>query len=126
MMAYFVFVNHRNDAHLPNKSTELKVCTCTVPSIPRENGRWISPLMLRSSKKNILKVHRRPTKRHAYRRPRHHIFNGRSTIEKLKVEREAAMESPPDNDVCSVCHDNFSLPCQANCSHWFCGKTLKP
>ncbi|KAI3918397.1 hypothetical protein MKX01_041717 [Papaver californicum] len=31
------------------------------------------------------------------------------------------MEGPPENDVCSVCHDNFNLPCQANCSHWFCG-----
>ncbi|ONK72999.1 uncharacterized protein A4U43_C04F25980 [Asparagus officinalis] len=34
------------------------------------------------------------------------------------------MESPPDNDVCSVCHDSFSLPCQANCSHWFCGQCI--
>ncbi|KAK8970654.1 hypothetical protein KSP40_PGU006101 [Platanthera guangdongensis] len=31
------------------------------------------------------------------------------------------MASPPENDVCSVCHDRFTLPCQANCSHWFCG-----
>lgn len=60
------------------------------------------------------------------------IFNGRGTKQKVevkredqtqeRVERERAMESPPDNDVCSVCHDSFSLPCQANCSHWFCGK----
>ncbi|KAK1276402.1 hypothetical protein QJS04_geneDACA001840 [Acorus gramineus] len=34
------------------------------------------------------------------------------------------MESPPENDVCSVCHDDFSLPCQANCSHWFCGNCI--
>lgn len=32
------------------------------------------------------------------------------------------MEAPPDNDYCSVCHDSFTLPCQANCAHWFCGK----
>ncbi|RZS10463.1 hypothetical protein BHM03_00041695 [Ensete ventricosum] len=31
------------------------------------------------------------------------------------------MESPPEDDFCSICHDNFTLPCQANCSHWFCG-----
>ncbi|KAH7681017.1 RING finger protein 170 [Dioscorea alata] len=34
------------------------------------------------------------------------------------------MESPPVNDVCSVCHDDFNLPCQANCSHWFCGHCI--
>lgn len=32
------------------------------------------------------------------------------------------MDSPPDNDCCSVCHDSFTLPCQANCAHWFCGE----
>ncbi|KAL6498444.1 hypothetical protein OROHE_026712 [Orobanche hederae] len=31
------------------------------------------------------------------------------------------MERPPENDVCSICHANFHIPCQANCSHWFCG-----
>jgi hypothetical protein len=31
------------------------------------------------------------------------------------------MDAPPDNDCCSVCHDSFNLPCQANCAHWFCG-----
>jgi hypothetical protein len=30
---------------------------------------------------------------------------------------------PPEDDVCSVCHDRFRIPCQANCSHWFCGKS---
>ncbi|KAH9307863.1 hypothetical protein KI387_035774, partial [Taxus chinensis] len=34
------------------------------------------------------------------------------------------MDSPPENDCCSVCHDNFSLPCQANCAHWFCGECI--
>ncbi|XP_065011913.1 uncharacterized protein LOC135640950 isoform X6 [Musa acuminata AAA Group] len=33
------------------------------------------------------------------------------------------MESPPEDDFCSICHDNFTLPCQANCSHWFCGSS---
>lgn len=32
------------------------------------------------------------------------------------------MESPPEDDFCSICHDSFTLPCQANCSHWFCGE----
>ncbi|PIN12505.1 hypothetical protein CDL12_14886 [Handroanthus impetiginosus] len=34
------------------------------------------------------------------------------------------MDGPPENDVCSVCHSNFHLPCQANCSHWFCGSCI--
>ncbi|KAK7322368.1 hypothetical protein VNO77_25747 [Canavalia gladiata] len=35
------------------------------------------------------------------------------------------MESgPPTNDLCSVCHSNFHIPCQANCSHWFCGNCI--
>uniref|UniRef100_A0A2P2JNP1 Uncharacterized protein MANES_18G106700 n=1 Tax=Rhizophora mucronata TaxID=61149 RepID=A0A2P2JNP1_RHIMU len=31
------------------------------------------------------------------------------------------MDGPPANDCCSVCRGNFNVPCQANCSHWFCG-----
>ncbi|KAK7259910.1 hypothetical protein RIF29_25525 [Crotalaria pallida] len=34
------------------------------------------------------------------------------------------MEGPPVNDLCSVCHGNFHTPCQANCSHWFCGNCI--
>lgn len=34
------------------------------------------------------------------------------------------MASPPENDVCSVCHERFTMPCQANCSHWFCGSCI--
>ncbi|XP_072970595.1 uncharacterized protein [Typha angustifolia] len=34
------------------------------------------------------------------------------------------MELPPENDCCSVCHDEFTLPCQANCSHWFCAQCI--
>ncbi|KAJ8436940.1 hypothetical protein Cgig2_017365 [Carnegiea gigantea] len=30
-------------------------------------------------------------------------------------------DGPPANDCCSICHGNFNIPCQANCSHWFCG-----
>ncbi|KAE9454894.1 hypothetical protein C3L33_13200, partial [Rhododendron williamsianum] len=29
----------------------------------------------------------------------------------------------PTNDCCSICHGNFHVPCQANCSHWFCGSS---
>ncbi|RRT80303.1 hypothetical protein B296_00023994 [Ensete ventricosum] len=32
------------------------------------------------------------------------------------------MSSPPADDLCCVCHERFNLPCQANCSHWFCGE----
>uniref|UniRef100_A0ABL6UXX9 RING-type domain-containing protein n=1 Tax=Cannabis sativa TaxID=3483 RepID=A0ABL6UXX9_CANSA len=31
------------------------------------------------------------------------------------------MDGPPENDCCAVCHGSFNIPCQANCSHWFCG-----
>ncbi|XP_042489527.1 E3 ubiquitin-protein ligase RNF170-like [Macadamia integrifolia] len=34
------------------------------------------------------------------------------------------MEGPPENDCCSICHDSFNIPCQANCSHWFCGNCI--
>ncbi|XAR57543.1 Ubiquitin--protein ligase [Bertholletia excelsa] len=34
------------------------------------------------------------------------------------------MEGPPANDCCSICHGNFHIPCQANCSHWFCGNCI--
>jgi hypothetical protein len=31
---------------------------------------------------------------------------------------------PPPEEMCSICHDEFTMPCQANCSHWFCGESL--
>ncbi|XP_021600328.1 E3 ubiquitin-protein ligase RNF170 isoform X1 [Manihot esculenta] len=34
------------------------------------------------------------------------------------------MDGPPANDWCSVCHGRFRVPCQANCSHWFCGDCI--
>ncbi|KAM1734741.1 hypothetical protein ACFX11_020172 [Malus domestica] len=34
------------------------------------------------------------------------------------------MDGPPGGDLCSVCHGNFDTPCQANCSHWFCGNCI--
>ncbi|EOY17359.1 PREDICTED: E3 ubiquitin-protein ligase RNF170 isoform X3 [Theobroma cacao] len=34
------------------------------------------------------------------------------------------MEGPPVNDCCSICHGSFNVPCQANCSHWFCGNCI--
>ncbi|CAL4920029.1 unnamed protein product [Urochloa decumbens] len=36
----------------------------------------------------------------------------------------SASAVPPEDDVCSVCHDRFRIPCQANCSHWFCGECI--
>ncbi|KAH9614423.1 hypothetical protein KSS87_006241 [Heliosperma pusillum] len=33
-------------------------------------------------------------------------------------------DGPPSNDCCSICHGNFNVPCQANCSHWFCGNCI--
>ncbi|KAF5732793.1 E3 ubiquitin-protein ligase [Tripterygium wilfordii] len=34
------------------------------------------------------------------------------------------MEEPLVNDICSICHGSFNTPCQANCSHWFCGNCI--
>eukprot|EP00271_Cylindrocystis_brebissonii_P023368 TRINITY_DN9667_c0_g1_i1.p1 TRINITY_DN9667_c0_g1~~TRINITY_DN9667_c0_g1_i1.p1 ORF type:complete len:295 (+),score=42.62 TRINITY_DN9667_c0_g1_i1:830-1714(+) len=34
------------------------------------------------------------------------------------------MDSPPENDCCAICHERFTVPCQANCSHWFCGECI--
>lgn len=34
------------------------------------------------------------------------------------------MDGPPENDVCSICHGPFNVPCQANCSHWFCASCI--
>ncbi|KAE8646587.1 E3 ubiquitin-protein ligase RNF170 isoform X5 [Cucumis sativus] len=34
------------------------------------------------------------------------------------------MDGPPVGDICSICHGRFNIPCQANCSHWFCGKCI--
>lgn len=34
------------------------------------------------------------------------------------------MDGPPENDFCSICHGNFYLPSQANCSHWFCSNCI--
>ncbi|XP_058782739.1 uncharacterized protein LOC131657349 [Vicia villosa] len=31
---------------------------------------------------------------------------------------------PPSNDLCSICHGTFQIPCQANCSHWFCANCI--
>eukprot|EP00250_Pteridium_aquilinum_P032983 c5048_g1_i2 orf=150-938(+) len=36
----------------------------------------------------------------------------------------ANMNVPPQNDCCSICHDSFAFPCQANCAHWFCGDCI--
>ncbi|GAB2217522.1 hypothetical protein Droror1_Dr00000719 [Drosera rotundifolia] len=35
-----------------------------------------------------------------------------------------AMDGPPEGEVCSICHSEFIVPCQANCSHWFCGDCI--
>ncbi|XP_022151701.1 E3 ubiquitin-protein ligase RNF170-like [Momordica charantia] len=34
------------------------------------------------------------------------------------------MDGPPAGDFCSICHGSFNIPCQANCSHWFCGSCI--
>ncbi|KAK4601044.1 hypothetical protein RGQ29_010578 [Quercus rubra] len=34
------------------------------------------------------------------------------------------MADPLADDCCSVCRSSFNIPCQANCSHWFCGSCI--
>ncbi|CAI9267191.1 unnamed protein product [Lactuca saligna] len=34
------------------------------------------------------------------------------------------MDGPPANDCCAICHGNFHIPHQANCSHWYCGSCI--
>ncbi|KAI3512945.1 hypothetical protein L1887_20268 [Cichorium endivia] len=34
------------------------------------------------------------------------------------------MDGPPGNDCCAICHGNFHIPHQANCSHWYCGNCI--
>ncbi|KAG9135929.1 hypothetical protein Leryth_021178 [Lithospermum erythrorhizon] len=34
------------------------------------------------------------------------------------------METPPTDDVCPICHDDFYVPCKTNCGHWFCGNCI--
>jgi len=41
----------------------------------------------------------------------------------MDVEHQRG-EGPATNDRCSICHENFQLPCQANCSHWFCANCI--
>ncbi|KAH7443351.1 hypothetical protein KP509_02G030700 [Ceratopteris richardii] len=36
----------------------------------------------------------------------------------------ASMVVPSQNDICSICHDPYTFPCQSNCSHWFCGDCI--
>lgn len=47
-----------------------------------------------------------------------------SPKEESNRQRKVGMSAPPANDICSVCHGVFRAPCQANCSHWFCGSLL--
>ncbi|KAJ7546883.1 hypothetical protein O6H91_08G059200 [Diphasiastrum complanatum] len=47
-----------------------------------------------------------------------------STISRNGEVSLTRMNAPFENDYCSVCYDTFNLPCQANCSHWFCGECI--
>eukprot|EP00245_Coleochaete_scutata_P002907 TRINITY_DN1414_c0_g1_i1.p1 TRINITY_DN1414_c0_g1~~TRINITY_DN1414_c0_g1_i1.p1 ORF type:complete len:259 (-),score=11.18 TRINITY_DN1414_c0_g1_i1:36-812(-) len=42
----------------------------------------------------------------------------------VRRETSSPMDAPPVGDVCCICHDSFTLPCQANCGHWFCGDCI--
>lgn len=42
------------------------------------------------------------------------------------LQSVANMDRPPDNEMCPVCFEAMAarIPCQANCSHWFCGDCI--
>ncbi|XP_010530880.1 PREDICTED: E3 ubiquitin-protein ligase RNF170 isoform X2 [Tarenaya hassleriana] len=33
-------------------------------------------------------------------------------------------ETPPDDDCCPICFGSFTIPCRANCGHWYCGSCI--
>ncbi|KAF7138857.1 hypothetical protein RHSIM_Rhsim07G0166200 [Rhododendron simsii] len=33
-------------------------------------------------------------------------------------------DTPPDDDICPICFDDFKIPCQTNCGHWFCANCI--
>ncbi|XP_060167673.1 uncharacterized protein LOC132598679 isoform X2 [Lycium barbarum] len=40
------------------------------------------------------------------------------------VKRRIESEKAPDDDVCSICFGNFTIPCKTNCGHWFCASCI--
>ncbi|KAJ7520875.1 hypothetical protein O6H91_19G027200 [Diphasiastrum complanatum] len=57
----------------------------------------------------------------------HHLFSTEITTSAATSgggEPMPHMNAPHENDCCSICHDTFILPCQANCAHWFCGECI--
>lgn len=49
---------------------------------------------------------------------------GDNDIDEFRPGYARHMEAPAANECCSICHDPFTLPCQANCAHWFCGECI--
>ncbi|PIN18994.1 hypothetical protein CDL12_08332 [Handroanthus impetiginosus] len=33
-------------------------------------------------------------------------------------------DKPPEDDYCPICFGDFTVPCKANCGHWFCGNCI--
>lgn len=36
-------------------------------------------------------------------------------------DHKRGKDTPPDDDICPICFEDFKIPCQTNCGHWFCG-----
>ncbi|KAL9674158.1 hypothetical protein QQ045_030428 [Rhodiola kirilowii] len=36
----------------------------------------------------------------------------------------SSKSSPPINDCCPICFDDFTVPCRSNCDHWFCASCI--
>ncbi|EFJ21954.1 hypothetical protein SELMODRAFT_443353 [Selaginella moellendorffii] len=49
------------------------------------------------------------------------FFRDRSAKQELTTRSSKTLT---DLDCCSVCQEQFTLPCQANCTHWFCGECI--
>lgn len=41
--------------------------------------------------------------------------------EGAKGENSEEEDGPPADDCCPICFGDFTIPCKANCGHWYCG-----
>ncbi|XP_044487912.1 E3 ubiquitin-protein ligase RNF170 isoform X1 [Mangifera indica] len=44
--------------------------------------------------------------------------------EGAKGENSEEEDGPPADDCCPICFGDFTIPCKANCGHWYCGSCI--
>ncbi|KAJ4898999.1 RING/U-box superfamily protein [Raphanus sativus] len=47
-----------------------------------------------------------------------------TTTDEVIVDRNEAVETPPEDDCCPICFSSFTVPCRGNCGHWYCGSCI--